>query len=115
MSTAKPYVNKAMLKNNIGQSVCVIGKVLSASSMQMELQLSDGQNVKVQLEEQLEEQLEGYVQMIARVNRDSTLVCENLISFGAGEVDLDAYNNALDVMSRHQNLFSSNEVNGAMH
>ena len=114
MSDPKPYVNGAMLSDFIGQHVSVIGKIVNVSSsmMQLEIQMCDGKKVKVQLEEALEEQLEGFVQMIARVNRDQTLICQNLISFGAGEIDMDTYNNAINVMGRHQNLFSSGEVNG---
>ena len=114
---SRTYVNGSMLKEFVGQTVSVIGKIvnLEQNMMQMTVQLADGKTAKVQLEEQLEDPLEGFVQMIVRVNRDTTLSCENLISFGPGEIDLDAYNGALEIMRRHQNLFSSSEVDGMVH
>lgn len=114
---SRTYVNGSMLKEFVGQTVSVIGKIvnLEQNMMRMTIQLADGQQAKVQLEDALEEPLEGFVQMLARVNRDTSLTCENLISFGPGEIDLDAYNGMLDIMRRHQNLFSSSEVDGMVH
>lgn len=113
----RPYVNGALLSKNIGKTVTVIGRVaqMSPNGMELQIQLADGKEVKVQMEDQLTEPLEGYVQMTARVNRDNSLVAEKCISFGHGEIDLDAFNKALQVMSRHPNLFSSSEINGVMH
>merc|ERR1712189_127966 len=114
MTSSKSYVNGSMLGDFVGQSVCVIAKIIDVDDnlMKMQIQMSDGASVKVQLEEQLDEKLAGYVQMIARVNRDRSLICENLISFGAGEIDLDAFNNTIGVMGKYQNLFSSSEIDG---
>lgn len=114
---SKAYVNGSMLKEFVGQTVSVIGKIvnLEKNMMQMTIQLADGKSAKVQLEEQLDEALEGFVQMTVRVNRDTSLSCEKLISFGPGEIDLEVYNGALEIMRRHQNLFSSGEIDGMVH
>ena len=113
---AKPYVNGSMLQNNIGKTVCLIGKIISMNpnGMGLTVQAADGKQVKV-IEDQLEEALEGYVQMEARVNSHCSVTVEHLISFGTGELDLDIFNKALTAMADHANLFSSSEVNGVMH
>merc|ERR1712189_141140 len=117
MTSSKSYVNGSMLGDFVGQSVCVIAKInnVDDNMMQMQVQMSDGASVKVQLEEQLDEKITGYIQMIARVNRDRSLMCENLISFGGGEIDLDAFNSTIGVMQKYHNLFSSSEVDGMVH
>jgi len=114
---AKPYVNGSMLQNNIGNSVCLIGKIsqMNPNGMELRVQASDGKEIKVVLEDQLEEPLDGYVQLYGRVNQDSSITSERLVSFGTGEIDLDVYNKAITLMSAHQNLFSASEVNGMMH
>lgn len=114
---AKPYVNGSMLQNNIGKTVCLIGKIISMNpnGMGLTVQAADGKQVKVILEDQLEEALEGYVQMEARVNSHCSVTVEHLISFGTGELDLDIFNKTLTAMADHANLFSSSEVNGVMH
>ena len=95
----------------------VIGKItqMSSNGMELKLQLADGEEAKVQMEDPLPEFIEGYIQLIARVNRDYTLIAEHYVSFGTGEMDLDAFNKALGIMSRHPNFFSTSEVNGIIH
>ncbi|XP_066911091.1 replication protein A 14 kDa subunit-like [Clytia hemisphaerica] len=117
MVSSKSYVNGSMLGDFVGQSVCVLAKITNVDDnmMQMQIQMPDGASVKVQLEEQLDEKITGHIQMIARVNRDRSLMCENLISFGAGEIDLDAFNSTIGVMQKYSNLFSSSEVDGMVH
>ncbi|XP_004211970.1 replication protein A 14 kDa subunit [Hydra vulgaris] len=106
---AKQYVNGAMLSSNIGRSVCAIGKVTSMNpnGMGFQIMLADGKIVKVQLEEQLDEPLEGYVQLIARVNRDTSLTAQNLVSFGSGEIDLEIFNKTLNTMTTYPEFFSN--------
>ncbi|XP_057315293.1 uncharacterized protein LOC130656455 [Hydractinia symbiolongicarpus] len=114
---SKHYVNGAMLQNNVGKTVCAIGRItiMNPNGMELRVQLADGKEVKAQLEDQLEEPLEGFVQMLARVNKDLSLTVEHLVSFGAGEIDLNIYNEAVVLMAKHPGLFSSSEVNGQMY
>ena len=105
----KPYINGSMLVNNIGRTVCAIGKVTSMSpnGMSFQIILADGKVVKVQLEEQLDEPLEGYVQVNARVNRDNSLTAQHLVSFGSGEIDLEVFNKTLNIMMTYPEFFSN--------
>ena len=114
MADPRPYVNYALLQQNIGRSVCAIGKVseVATSGMEITLKLADNRDVKVKLEEQLQEMLEGYVQVVARVNRDCSLTAEHLVSFGQGDMDLNILNCAIEATAKHSNLFNASEVNG---
>ena len=105
----KQYINGSMLSKNIGKSVCAIGKVTmnSPNGNEIKVQLSDGKEVMVQLDEHLQEPVDGYIQMVATVKNDNSLNAQACVCFGAGEIDLDIYNQAVDVASRHPNLFST--------
>jgi len=110
----KLYVNGAMLADNIGRSVSVVGKVVSnnPSGLELTVQLSDGKEARVTLDEQLDEPLDGYIQFVAVVNNDLSLHNQAIVSFGAAEIDLDIYNEMINVSSRYPNLFSASELDG---
>merc|ERR1711890_102804 len=101
-----------MLSQKVGQSVCVIGKVTtnSPSGNEIKVQLSDSKEVTARLDgEQVHEPMEGYIQMIATVNQDLSLDAEAYVNL-PGEIDLDIYNQAINVALQHPNLFSASEV-----
>ncbi|XP_065053991.1 uncharacterized protein LOC135682847 [Rhopilema esculentum] len=100
-------VNFSMLQKHVGRLVSVIGKVkdVNPSGNQINLLMSDGQEVRVALKDTLEELLDGYVQMTAMVESDGSLTAENLISFGNGEIDLNLYNEAVNLATKYNQLF----------
>jgi len=106
-------VNYAMLRNYIGKVVSVIGKVLhiSPSGNQLQLRMSDGNDVVVTLKDSLEELLQGYIQVTASVEKDGTLTAEHIISFGDREIDLKMYNEAVELASKYSELFTFSEGN----
>merc|ERR550519_1267429 len=69
------------------------------------------------MEQQMEGQMEGYCQMTARVNRDGTLMCEHICSFGNPETafDMATYDKAIMTAARHPDLFSASQVNGQVY
>ena len=107
----KQYVNGAMLPQNIGRSVCAIGKVVSnGNGNEIKVELCDGKEVNVTLGEQPTEPME-YVQMVATVNGNLSLACDAYVPL-CGEIDLDIYNQAISIAGQYPNLFSASQVNG---
>jgi len=111
----RPHVNFALMQQHVGGTVCCIGKVLEADAVGMELKLemADGKQVAVQLENSMDQVQEGaFVQMTARVNKNASMTAEHIVSFGEADFDLEAYNKALMTAARHPDLFSASAVDG---
>ena len=109
----KQYINGAMLPQNIGRSVCAIGKVVSngMNGNEIKVELCDGKQVNVTLDgEQSHEPME-YIQMVATVSGNLSLMCQAYVPLG-GDIDLDIYNQAIGIASQYPNLFSASQVNG---
>ena len=109
----KQYVNGAMLPQNIGRSVCAIGKVVSNSTNGngIKVALCDGKEVSVTLDGDQPHDPMDYIQMVATVNGDLSLMCEAYVPLH-GEFDLDIYNQAIGIAAQYSNLFSASQVNG---
>ena len=105
-----------MLGQNIGQSVCVVGKILSNSISRNEILVAmcDGMEVNVTLDsEQMNEPIYGYIQMVATVSNINSLVGEVFVCLD-GEIDFEIYNKAIIVAAQYPNLFSASQVDGGV-
>ena len=112
----KHYVNGLMLGENIGQSVCVVGKILSniISRNEIVMEMCDGVEVNVTFDrEQMKEPIYGYIQMVAMVSNINSLVVEDFVCLD-GEIDLEIYNKAIGVAAQYPNLFSASRVDGGV-
>ena len=110
----KQYVNGAMLGQNIGRSVCVVGKILSKNISRNEIKVSmcDDKEVDVILDsDDMHDPMYGYIQMVATVISSDTLMADAFVSL-SGEIDLEIYNEAITVAAQYPNLFSASEVDG---
>merc|ERR1712168_399646 len=109
----KQYVNGAMLPQNIGRSVCAVGKVVSngTNGNEIKVALCDGKEVNVTLDGDQAHEPMDYIQMVATVNGNLSLMCQAYVPL-QGEIDLDIYNQAIGIAAQYPNLFSASQVNG---
>lgn len=72
---------------------------------------SDQKIVRVSLGEPLTEMLQGAVEVIGRVERDSSLSSQRIIPYSE-DFDLNLYGEALSLVSNYPEMFGSTQVNG---
>ncbi len=105
----RPFINASMLENHIGTVVSAIGKVtgVNSSGNQIKIQMDNGGEVTVALQNELTETLEGIVAITAEVENANSLTAHQIFSFGSTEVDFNLYDEAVKLSSRYPELFSN--------
>jgi len=111
-----PRVNASMLQQHVGKLVTLVGEVseVSPSGQELKILASDRKVVRAALMEPLAEEPRGVVEVIAKVERDGSLVAQRLISYmGNTEFDLGLYNEAVKLATKFPEYFGcSPHVNG---
>lgn len=108
-----PRVNASMLSQYTGKLVCLVGNVTEITSNGREIKLvtSDQRIVRIILTDPLDEQLQGAVEVIGKVERDSTLLGQRIVPYSV-DFDLNLYGEALSIISNHPEIFGLRVSNG---
>ncbi|ESO99787.1 hypothetical protein LOTGIDRAFT_238696 [Lottia gigantea] len=106
---ARPRINGAMLSSYQGRNVCLLGvaKYVDNSGKFFTIHTSDGQDVKVEMQEPLNEYVAGLTEVHGTVNKNS-IVCENYIVFSdeaSGTFNMELYNQAVELQTKLPNHY----------
>ncbi|KAJ8313968.1 hypothetical protein KUTeg_008529, partial [Tegillarca granosa] len=80
---SKPRVNVSMLPSYQGKFVCLLGKAkdVDNNGTSFTLTTSDGQDVKILMQEPLSEYVAGLTEVHGTVDQSNSIVCDNYIVF----------------------------------
>ncbi|XP_060067082.1 uncharacterized protein LOC132547332 [Ylistrum balloti] len=107
---SRTRVNGAMLPSFQGRVVCLLGmaKDVDQNGQAFTLTTSDGQDIRVNMQEPLSEYVAGLTEVEGQVQSNNAVVCQNYITFPqetSDTFDMKMYNDAVELASRFSNHY----------
>ncbi|XP_061164218.1 replication protein A 14 kDa subunit-like [Saccostrea echinata] len=107
---SKPRVNGKMLPSFQGRSVCVLGnaKDVDSNGTAFTLSTSDGQDIRIIMQEPLGEYVSGLTEVHGNVDAQNNIHCLNYIAFPkeiSDTFDMGLYNDAVELTSRFSEFY----------
>ncbi|XP_033762091.1 uncharacterized protein LOC117343727 [Pecten maximus] len=106
----KPRVNGSMLPSYQGRAVCVLGmaKDVDQNGQAFTLTTSDGQDIRISMQEPLSEYVAGLTEVEGQVQSNNAIACQNYITFPqdtSEAFDMKMYNDAVELSARFSNHY----------
>ncbi|XP_062585556.1 replication protein A 14 kDa subunit-like [Saccostrea cucullata] len=107
---SKPRVNGKMLSSFQGRCVCVLGnaKDVDSNGTAFTLSTSDGQDIRIIMQEPLGEYVSGLTEVHGNVDAQNNIHCQNYIAFPkeiSDTFDMGLYNDAVELTSRFSEFY----------
>ncbi|XP_069110625.1 replication protein A 14 kDa subunit-like [Argopecten irradians] len=107
---SKPRVNGAMLPSYQGKVVCLLGmaKDVDQNGQAFTLTTSDGQDIRISMQEPLSEYVAGLTEVEGQVQSNKGIMCQNYITFPqetTDAFDMKMYNDAVELSARFSNHY----------
>nr|AFK73704.1 replication protein A3 [Ostrea edulis] len=107
---SKPRVNGKLLPSFQGRNVCLLGnaKDVDSNGTAFILSTSDGQDVRIIMQEPLGEYVSGLTEVHGSVDAQNNIHCQSYVAFPkeiSDTFDLELYNNAVELTSRFSEFY----------